>query len=97
MKDLNSAIKSESLTLRVTANDVFWSLRTGQSNPALFALQRATRTLWRVEGAEAHESVAPYRACQLPQVELGDDPWKRADELGRSEWLIELRSTAARG
>lgn len=90
-KDLDSSLQTESLILRVTANDVYWSLRTGQTNPAVFALQRATRTLWRVEGNEAREATAPFRACQIPLVELGENPWKRADELGRREWRIELR------
>lgn len=96
MQDVETSFQIELLTLRVTANDVFWSLRTGQSNPVLFALQRATHTLWNLENGEAHESVAPYRACHLPHVELGDEPWERADELNRREWRIELRP-ATRG
>lgn len=83
------------LKLCVTSQDHYWSERSGLRNPILCALQRETRTLWRIyEDGFALEAMPPYRACQLPPEAV--EEWRRwlvTGEMEAPEWEIELVDT----
>lgn len=92
-----AAEESHRFTLIITKEDHFWSERSGLRNPILCALQRHTKTLWRLyEDGLALEAMPPYRACQLPDDAVHKwQQWQVTGELDSPGWEVELVSSQA--
>jgi hypothetical protein len=89
--------QSQLLNLIVTNDDHYWSERSGLRNPILCALQRHTKTLWRLyNDGLALEAMPPYRACQLPDDAVKKwQQWQITGELPDPEWEVELVANVA--
>jgi hypothetical protein len=69
------------LVLAITENDILTAVHFRIGNPILFVLQRATRTLWRMnDDGTLAEVMAPYRTCQLSAEAL--EWWREYSQRG---------------
>jgi hypothetical protein len=90
------ALTIETITLRITEDEIYWAVQTGLKRPILVALQRATGTLWRLfEDGTAIEVMAPHRACVLPQEALYEvNETAGVHELIGTTWEVPLFPTS---